>query len=56
MMIALKHMEGHLVLEAPLQFVDFDNSRTLVREIELFRKNMILVVKAMRVSLGIDDV
>jgi hypothetical protein len=43
MMVALKHMEGHLVLEVFLQFVDLDNSRTLVGEIELSRENMILV-------------
>jgi hypothetical protein len=43
MMVALKHMEGHLVLEAFLQFVDLDNSKTLVGKIELSRKDMILV-------------
>jgi hypothetical protein len=43
MMIALKHMKGHLVLETPLQFVDLDNSRTLVGEIELSKEDMILV-------------
>jgi hypothetical protein len=43
MMVALKHMEGHLVLETLLQFVDLNNSRTLVGEIELSREDMILV-------------
>jgi hypothetical protein len=36
-------MEGHLVLEGPLQFVDVDNSKTLIGAIELSRKDMILV-------------
>jgi hypothetical protein len=43
MMVVLKHMEGHLVLKGLLQFVDVYNNRTLVGEIELFRKDMILI-------------
>lgn len=43
-------------LEVPLEFLDLNNSRTLVGVIELNRKNIILVVGALQGSLGIDYV
>jgi hypothetical protein len=43
-------------LEVPLEFLDLNNDRTLVVVIELNRKDIILVVKALHGSLGIDYV
>jgi hypothetical protein len=43
-------------LQVPLEFLDLNNSRTLVGVIELNRKDIILVVEALHGSLGIDYV
>jgi hypothetical protein len=43
-------------LEAPLDFVDVDMNKTSICAIELFREDALLVVQALKGSLGLDDV